>query len=82
MKKPPTWNYHIIGVWPLDSVQGLTHEALEWVRMSGQVEMPLTEAGFAKLEAGLSRLGLGIREVERTPYHEPIGRERWEREGS
>lgn len=71
------WDYHIIGVWPLDSVKGLTDEAMAWLRMSGQVEMTLTEAGFAKLEAGLSRLGLEIREVERVPYHEPVGRERW-----
>lgn len=75
------WNYHIIGVWPMSSVKGLTKEAMDWMRASGQVELTLTEAGFAKLEAGLSRMGLEIQEVERVPYHEPIGRERWEREG-
>ena len=71
------WNYHIIGVGPIDSVKGLTFESLDWLRMVGQVEMTLTEIGFARLEAGLSRLGLEIREVERVPYHEPVGRERW-----
>lgn len=71
------WDYHIIGVWPVDLVKGMTKEAWDWLHMVGQVEMTLTEAGFAKLEAGLSRLGLEIREVERKPHHDPVGRERW-----
>jgi hypothetical protein len=71
------WNYHIIGIGTTDSVVGLTKEARTALQMLGQIEMTLTEAGFARLEAGLSRLGLEIREVERVPYHEPVGRERW-----